>query len=148
MLKTIFNEWRRARGQFARVTALSTAILALAVAPRAQAAIITLVCDWQETTCIGVESTCGETASRIVKVDTAKNWVSIAQSAPMRAYIDDDSISWAWDDSTSTGSNKGSGSINRKTGGIELRDEGRGVDRRLITTVRQGTCRVAPQNKF
>jgi len=79
MLKTISNEWRNARSQFARVTALSTAILALAPAIQARAEIIKLLCEAQITVCSnpssGDASLCGKPVEDVIIVDTAKNLV-------------------------------------------------------------------------
>jgi hypothetical protein len=73
MLKTISNEWRRARGQFVRAGALGTVILGLAAAPPAEAEIIKLICDARIVMCGGAPHACGEGENVILTIDTARN---------------------------------------------------------------------------
>jgi hypothetical protein len=136
MLKTISNEWRRARDQFARVGSLSTVVLALTAAPPAEAAIIKLLCvSYIKSPCVRSD-TCGQRVEEIITVDTAKNLV-----AGIPAEITDDDM---YAHSEVAGIKTKHININRKTGAYHYySDEGPGR-----TTVRDGTCQPAPGNIF
>jgi hypothetical protein len=144
MLKTISNEWQRARDQFVRVGSSSAVVLALAAAPPAEAAIIKLVCDVQYVTCSGAEDRgiCGKQDQIIVTFDTAKN---LFGDSP--ATITDDYISWTFTKPFTNGE-RYSGNINRKTGRFESTWENTRADGTPIRLGRLGECRLAPENKF
>lgn len=104
--------------------------------PQAHATTIKLLCKFTWVTCVGVERLCGEHGEGIVTFDTAKNLVD---GHP--AQIGEDSISWR---EHVAGGSDNHISISRKTGDYSHHWEGANA----TSADMEGTCEVAPANKF